>query len=161
MDIESINTFRKGKKAFENIYFHENGKISLYEFLDDNCENCFYKKEYDEDGKVISVNGELFFQGYLDKINPKTLEVKNDGKRMHISIFHPTIPYCENNLYVKLDTVKAKVFSSNKYISFLEDVYVDTDKHEKEWTEIDVWFEVICEEDTLLYHNPIYYKVID
>ena len=39
--IKSSNSFIKGKKAFENIEYYENGKIKSYQFLDDECENCF------------------------------------------------------------------------------------------------------------------------
>jgi len=160
-ELKSMRTFMNGKNVFENIFYYPDGEIKTYLFIDDSNENYFFKREYDESGRITNEEGKLFFQGYIDKINPKTLEVKDDNKRMEIKIFYPNPPFDIPFLYVGMDNQKADVFKQNKNIPFLKQVWVDTKKGQKLWSEINVCLELNGKNnDTLFYSRPIYYKVV-
>lgn len=161
--LKSIHTYMNGKKVFENISYYKNGNPKEYLFIDDNSESYFYKVMYDTDGNVINQEGVLFFQGYVDKINPKTLEVKDDGKRMEIKVFYPKPPRCITSLSVRMeDNQFYKVFQPNKYIPFLQQVWVDTKAGGKEWSEIDIWLELQHEgvDTDLHYNKPLFFRIV-
>lgn len=161
--LKSISTYMNGKKVFENIIFHKNGIPKEYMFIDDDNENYLYKATYDTSGRFIQEEGRLFFQGYVDKINPKTLEVKDDGKRMEIKVFYPSPPHCISSILVKADDGEMYgVFKQNQFIPFLQQVWVDTKIGDKLWSEVDIWLRTQCEgNDTAAHYNkPLYYKVI-
>lgn len=158
--IKFKNTYLKGKPVFENIDYYENGTVKRYMFIDEDKPAYYYYRSYTPSGELLVQRGEVFFQGYLTEINPETLEIKK-GTTMRISVFHPNPPDCKASVFVKLDGGKrADVFYNSDYISFLKSVAVDNNKHEKLWTKIDLWLELVCGHDTLRYNKPVLYKVV-
>jgi len=160
-NLKGISTFWKGRKVFENIIYHPNGKPKEYRFVESHNENYFYERSYDENGVMIHEEGKLFFEGHYDKIDSETLEVKDDGTRMHIQIFYPHPPDCNSFVYVDLDDTKKDILSNNLYLSYLKETWVDTEKSNKEWSLIDLGMDLICGDDTLNYKRPLYYKVVN
>ncbi len=161
--LKSFQTYMNGKRVFENISYYKNGNPEQYWFIGDANKESFYRIKYDRSGNIINAEGRLFFQGYVDKIDPQTLEVKDDGKRMEIKVFHPKPPKCTASLFVRMDDDKLyDVFQPNEHIPFLKQVWVDTRVGNKPWSEIDIWFEVQPDGiDTVFrYNKPLFFKVV-
>lgn len=143
-NIKTIKSFVYGKQAYENIDYYENGNIKTYQFLDFSCKNCFYKRDYDSLGNLISVNGNHIFECNIDKINLKTLTIKK-GMTINIQLFYANPPDCKTFTYVKFaDNEKKDVFHQSKLVSFLKTVAVDNNSYNtnKEWSEIEIGVEV-------------------
>ena len=162
--IKAINTYVKGKKAFENIEYNETGKLNSYKFLNPDCENCFYKREYDNLGNLISSSGNYLFECNVDKINLETLSIKK-GTTITLRLFYANPPDCETFTYVRFAAnQKLNVFYQHKQIRFLKTVAVDNDNEEKEnWTQIEVGVEVKDDKlnkiDTI--SKSLFYKVTE
>lgn len=141
--IKTINTYIKGKKAFENIEYNENGKLNSYQFLDPDCENCSYKRDYDNFGNLISSYGNYLFQCNVDKINLEDLSIKK-GTTITLKLFYANPPDCKTFTYVRFaGNQKTDVFHQHKQIRFLKTVAVDNDYDEKKnWRQIDIGVEV-------------------
>jgi hypothetical protein len=140
---KAINTYIKGRKAFENIDYNENGTIKSYQFLDTDCENCFYRRDYDSSGNLVSTNGKYLFQCNFDKINLETLSIKK-GTTITLKLFYANPPDCKTLTYVRFSgNQKTDVFYQNKQIRFLKTVAVDNDYDEKKsWRQIEMGLEV-------------------
>lgn len=158
--IRSVYSYKRGIRVFENIDYYNTGDLASYIFISDKDSNYFYQLDFDPDGNIRSKFGELFFVGLMDKIDYNSLEVEDNGERMHIQIYYPNPPNCETLLYAKIDTLNADVFSQNSYIPFLKEVSVETKMKSKEWRLIDIWLKESCGYDTLLYNQPIHFKVV-
>jgi hypothetical protein len=161
--IKAINTYVKGKKAFENIEYNENGKIKSYEFLATDCENCFYKRDYDNLGNLISTNGKYLFQCNFDNIDTKTLSVKK-GTTIKLKLFYANPPDCKIFTYARFaGNQKTDVFYQNKQIKFLKTVAIDNDDYDekKNWRQIEIGVEIKNDKtnkiDTL--SESLFYKV--
>ena len=141
--IKFVNTYIKGKKAFENIEYNENGKMRSYQFLDPDCENCFYQRDYDKLGNFISTSGNYLFQCDVDKIDLETLSIKQ-GTTIALRLFYANPPDCNAFTYVRfLGNQKTDVFHQNKQIRFLKTVAVDNDYDEKKnWRQIEIGIEI-------------------
>lgn len=157
--IKSIQSFMKGHIVFENIYYYENGKIKKYLFLDEVDSSYFYKREYDQYGKVKN-SGNLFFQGYTTNIRPSTGQVKL-GTTVQYSIFCPSPPDCITEVYIKfLNGDTLDVFRKNAYLPFLYITYGDNNVLGNFRT--DIWTKITdIESDTaMFYNNPIIFDVV-
>jgi hypothetical protein len=142
--IKAINTYIKGKKAFENIEYNDNGEIKSYQFLDNDCENCFYKRDYDSSGNLISTNGKYLFQCNADKIDLATLSIKK-GTTINLNLFYANPPDCKTLTYVRFTGNKKKdIFYQNEQISFLKTVAVDNNDYDenKHWRQIEIGIEI-------------------
>lgn len=160
-NLKSIRTYSNGVWVFENIEYFENGRIKEYVFKDEENEDYFYLRKYNEDGVLIETEGELFFQGYLDGLDFNTLEVKF-GKDIDIKVFYPNPPDCDVFLYVKGDNnEKWNVFHGSKYIDFLQSVSVKNDTVSNKWNKIDICIDLKNKSDYDTYcGETIYYKVV-
>ncbi len=160
--IKAINSYVKGKKAFENIEYNENGKLKSYKFLDPGCENCFYKRDYDNSGNLISSSGNYLFQCTVDKINLEDLSIKN-GTTIILRLFYANPPDCKTFTYVRSEgNQKTDVFYQHKQIGFLKTVSVDNDYDEKKnWRQIDIGIEVKDEKSNKIdtASKSLFYKV--
>jgi len=160
--IKAVNAYIKGKKAFENIEYNENGKIKSYQFLDPECENCFYKKDYDHLGNFISANGNYLFQCNVDEIALESLSIKK-GTTITLRLFYANPPDCKTFTYVRFaGNQKTDVFHQNKQIRFLKTVAVDNDYDEKKnWRQIDIGIEIKDDKTNKLdtTSKSLFYKV--
>ncbi|HXS36371.1 MAG TPA: hypothetical protein VN721_06695 [Flavipsychrobacter sp.] len=162
--IQAIYTYYKGKQVFENTEYYKNGRIKDYLFINDVNSNNFYERTYSESGKLISVNGEIFFKGFLSELNTKTLELKPNAT-MEIIIYYPNPPDCVTSLYILQDSNKrGYVFGKDKYVSFVQRVFFDNkpkpiDKI-KPWKKIDIWLEVHdkASDSSIYYNKPLFFK---
>ncbi len=160
--IKTINTYVKGKKAFENIEYNEKGKIISYQFLDPDCENCFYKRTYDNLGNLISSSGNYLFQCNVDKINLEDLSIK-EGTTITLRLFYANPPDCKTFTYVRFEgDHKKDVFYQDKRIGFLKTVAVDNEYDaKKDWRQIDIGIEVKDEKSNKIdtTSKSLFYKV--
>src|SRR6266571_7705942 len=59
-NLKSKSTYKSSKPIFENIEYHQNGKMKKYVFIDDDNANYFYERNYDTLGNLLNKQGELF-----------------------------------------------------------------------------------------------------
>lgn len=94
------NSYFRGRLAFERITYDKvSGKIRRYSFQSPNCDTCIFVRKYDESGNPLIDSGNVFFLTNVDKVNPRNLEVKDDGSRMHLWIYYPNPPYVKSFMY--------------------------------------------------------------
>lgn len=161
--LKSVRTYNDRKFVFENIDYYSNGKPRTYLFVDEEKDDFYYKRTYDGNGKCINEDGVLFFQGYMDKINSETLEVKADGKKMHVAIYHPLPPDCNAFLYVRFDSLKSDMFRTNSFIPYLKELWIDIDYDEQDkdmWSKVIFGLDIINGKDTSTFEKPFYFKIV-
>ena len=141
--IKSVNTYIKEKKGFENILYYESGQIKSYQFLDPDCDNCFFIRDYDEFGNLISSRGDFLFQCYIDGIDSKTSSVRS-GTTLRLNLFYAKPPNCSVFTFSKFPKEgKVDFFHQNKFISFAKYVSVDVEYKGKEsWRRIEIGVEI-------------------
>lgn len=157
--LKSINTYAKGVPIFENIYFHENGVIKEYRFLDDDNNRVFYSRLYSNEGKLISTNGTPFFQGFVTGINTDNLEVKS-GTIVNYRIYYPNPPDCSVDILIKYDNGNTySVFKKSPFINFLQTTGANTDDTGTFKTNV---FLLLKEKngDSVRYNRELFYKVV-
>ena len=158
------NSFYQGIPAFERIiYDNKTGNIKKYIFQNPHCDTCVFVREYDEYGFPLRDSGKLFFMTRVDnKINPATLEVIDDGEKMHIWHYYPKPPGSFTSLYVLFENEKFYAFHQNEVIPYMMEGWVSTLKHEKEISIIDIGMDfVTIDGDTMSTNKPFYYIVVD
>ena len=163
--IKSISTFIKGKRVFENIEYHENGKIKEYRFIDEDSDTYFYSRIYDTSGHFLDKQGKLFFQIYLhDTSNLEGLAIK-EGSNLFINVFYPNPPDLKSFLFVRFsDNKKIDVFSENKIMNCLKSVYTENTLKDKSvnWREINIGLELSEVDGNIIdtFGKKVFYKVV-
>lgn len=157
------NSYYNGRQTYESIKYDEkSGKIRKYIFQNPQCDTCLFVRNYDNQGEPLSDSGNIFFIVRVDKINPSTLEVKDDGTRMHMWIYYPNPPKGDQRLYALSHDDKVDVFKQNEAIPYLMEAWLDTKRGSKEFSiaSIGMDFKAVKGE-TLEVKENIYYKVVD
>lgn len=158
--IQSIYTFKGGKNIFENIEYYTNGNMRKYAFIDEDNESYFYQRNYDTSGKLIDHIGEIFFQGYIEGINSETLEVKRNTT-IKYNIFYPNPPDCVNEIYIKDNDKKHKVFKKSKVLGFLQYVYQDNDKLGNFTVDVGLEIRERGHDSVSYFNKPLFFKVVE
>ena len=159
--LKNIRTFRKEKNIFENIDYFENGNIKKYSFIDEDNKNYFYERLYNDSGKIKSINGYLFFQGYVTNINTENLEIKK-GQSIDYKIYYPNPPDCNVKIYIKYDDgTKFNVFKKSPFINFLQTV--SNDNTELGTYKVNILLELMGKnknDSIIQYNHELFYKVV-
>jgi hypothetical protein len=162
-NIVEQKSYYNGRPTYENIqYDKKNGNIKKYIFQSPQCDTCLFVRIYDEEGKPLSDSGKIFFLVRVDKINPSTLEVKDDGTRMHMWIYFPNPPKGHQRLYALSNNNKVDVFKQNEAIPYIMEAWLDTKKGNKEFSIASIGMDFKAFNGEILeVKENVYYKVVD
>lgn len=118
--LASLNTYKAGKKIFENVEYYGNGNVRNYKFICEGNPNHYYERRYSLKGDLRKVNGYFFFQGYLETIPKQDSDIKR-GTLLKYKIFYPNPPDCTSRMFIKNDdSTEYDVFSKVGFINFLQ-----------------------------------------
>lgn len=159
-NLRSIQTFKRGRKIFENIEYYQNGNIQKYLFIDEENPNYYYERLYQVNGSLIKISGYLFFQGFIIDTASNSLAVKK-GSTISYRIYYPNPPDCISRIYVKNDDGSIfDVFKKSPFLNFLQTVSqsnsslgtfkvnITLEQHDKSL------------DTTVFYNKAVIYKVI-
>jgi len=158
--LQSVNTYKRGKKIFENIEYYDNGNIKKYSFIDEDNSSYYYERLYHNTGALTKINGEIFFQGFIIDTASKNIDIKK-GSTISYRIYYPNPPDCVSNIYIKNDDNSIyDVFQKSNFLNFLQIANQDNDNIGTYKTNIMLELEDRSMDTTIQYIKGVIYKVI-